>query len=183
MDRKEVIKITLELIKEKKLEKTTIGEIVKKLELSPGNLYYHFRSKNEIYKETAEYSYTKIIENLNNVKAEKNKQSYLYKLTRSLVKFFEEREEILCFLLSIRGTCFLENGSESQEILMKFKKLLLGDKKDLKHEKKILLKLSMFMGSIYEVLYVNKLVNKRNLNEEEIQSICESFWGNTRLEN
>ena len=45
MDKKDVIKITLELIKEKKLEKTSIGEIVKKLELSPGILYYHFRNK------------------------------------------------------------------------------------------------------------------------------------------
>ena len=35
MDRKEVIKITLELMKEKKLEKTTIGEIVKKAGFKP----------------------------------------------------------------------------------------------------------------------------------------------------
>ena len=48
MDRKEVIKITLELMKEKKLEKTTIGEIVKRLDLSPGSLYYHFKNKSEI---------------------------------------------------------------------------------------------------------------------------------------
>ena len=71
MDKKEVIKITLELMKEKKLKKTSIGGIVKKLELSPGNLYYHFRNKNEIYKEVVDYSYAKIIENLNKVKAEK----------------------------------------------------------------------------------------------------------------
>ena len=36
----------------------------------------------------------------------------------------------------------------------------------------------MFLGSIYEVLYVNKLVNKRNLNEKEIEEIYMSFWGN-----
>ena len=47
MDKKDVIKITLELIKEKKLEKASIGEIVKRLELSPGNLYYHFKSKSD----------------------------------------------------------------------------------------------------------------------------------------
>ena len=36
----------------------------------------------------------------------------------------------------------------------------------------------MFLGSIYEVLYVNKLVNNRNLNEKEIEEIYMSFWGN-----
>ncbi len=41
MDKKEVIQITLDLLKEKKLEKTSIGEIVKRLNLSPGSLYYH----------------------------------------------------------------------------------------------------------------------------------------------
>ena len=61
MDKKDVIKITLDLIKEKKLEKSSIGEIVKRLESSPGNLYYHFRSKNEIYKEVVDYSMVEII--------------------------------------------------------------------------------------------------------------------------
>ncbi|ACZ11018.1 DNA-binding transcriptional repressor AcrR [Sebaldella termitidis] len=178
MDKKDVIKITLELIKEKKLEKASIGEIVKRLELSPGNLYYHFKNKSDIYKEAADYSAEEIIKNLNKVRKKENKRDYLYNLTKSLIKFLEEREEILCFLLSMKGTCFLDKELESQDILIKFKKLLLEEKDSLEEENKILLKLSMFMGSIYEVLYINKLVKKKNLNEEEIQEISESFWGN-----
>ena len=46
------------------------------------------------------------------------------------------------------------------------------------HEKQVLLKLNMFLGSVYEVIYVNKLLNNRNLNEEEIREMCVSFWGN-----
>ena len=182
MDKKDVIKITLELIKEKKLEKTSIGEIVKKLELSPGILYYHFRNKNEIYKETVDYSHAKIIENLNKVKAERNIQSYLHSLTRSLIRFLEEREEILCFLLSMKCSYFLDKDPESQDILIKFKKILM-ERADSVKEEKILLKLSMFLGSIYEVLYMTKLVKKRNLNEEEIEEISESFWGKNILKN
>ena len=68
MDKKDVIKITLELIKEKKLEKASIGEIVRRLKLSPGNLYYHFKSKNDIYKEAADYSAEEIIRSLDRVK-------------------------------------------------------------------------------------------------------------------
>ena len=183
MDKKDVIKITLELIKEKKLEKTSIGEIVKKLDSSPGNLYYHFKSKNEIYKETADYSYTEIIKSLNNVKSENNRQSYLFRLTKTLIKFFEEREDILYFLMSIRGSYFFDKESGQQNFLAKFQKILSEEKPDTEQEKQISLKLNMFLGSVYEVLYVNKLVNKRNLNEEEIKEMCMSFWGNIEMEN
>ena len=183
MDKKDVIKITLELIKEKKLEKTSIGEIVKKLDSSPGNLYYHFKSKNEIYKETADYSYTEIIKSLNNVKSENNRQSYLFRLTKTLIKFFEEREDILYFLMSIRGSYFFDKESGQQNFLVKFQKILSEEKLNTEQEKQISLKLNMFLGSVYEVLYVNKLVNKRNLNEEEIKEMCMSFWGNIEMEN
>ena len=50
-------------------------------------------------------------------------------------------------------------------------------------EEKILLKLSMFLGSVYEVLYMTKLIKKRNLNEDEIDEISESFWGKNMLKN
>ena len=183
MDKKDVIKITLELIKEKKLEKTSIGEIVKKLDSSPGNLYYHFKSKNEIYKETADYSYTEIIKSLNNVKSENNRQSYLFRLTKTLIKFFEEREDILYFLMSIRGSYFFDKESGQQNFLAKFQKILSEEKPNTEQEKQISLKLNMFLGSVYEVLYVNKLVNKRNLIEEEIKEMCMSFWGNIEMEN
>ena len=46
------------------------------------------------------------------------------------------------------------------------------------NEELITLKLNMFLGSIYEVLYINKLLNNRNLNEKEIEEIFMSFWGN-----
>ena len=183
MDKKDVIKITLELIKEKKLEKTSIGEIVKKLDSSPGNLYYHFRSKNEIYKETADYSYTEIIKSLNNVKSENNRQSYLFRLTKTLIKFFEEREDILYFLMSIRGSYFFDKESGQQNFLAKFQKILSEEKPNTEQEKQISLKLNMFLGSVYEVLYVNKLVNKRNLNEKEIEEIYMASWGNDLEEN
>ena len=183
MDKKDVIKITLKLMKEKKLEKTSIGEIVKKLDSSPGNLYYHFKSKNEIYKETADYSYTEIIKSLNNVKSENNRQSYLFRLTKTLIKFFEEREDILYFLMSIRGSYFFDKESGQQNFLAKFQKILSEEKPNTEQEKQISLKLNMFLGSVYEVLYVNKLVNKRNLNEEEIKEMCMSFWGNIEMEN
>ena len=183
MDKKDVIKITLKLMKEKKLEKTSIGEIVKKLDSSPGNLYYHFKSKNEIYKETADYSHSEIIKSLNNVKSENNRQSYLFRLTKTLIKFFEEREDILYFLMSIRASCFFDKESGQQNFLAKFQKILSEEKPDTEQEKQISLKLNMFLGSVYEVLYVNKLVNKRNLNEEEIKEMCMSFWGNIEMEN
>ena len=178
MDRKEVIKITLELMKEKKLEKTTIGEIVKRLDLSPGSLYYHFKNKSEIYKEMADYSLEEITRNLNEVRTAESNKNKLFILTRALIKFLEEREEILFFLISMKGSCYLEEEIKSQDFLINFKNILLTEQQDVNHKKRMLLKLNMFLGSIYEVLYVNKLVNNRNLNEKEIEEIYMSFWGN-----
>ena len=180
MDRKEVIKITLDLIKEKKLEKTSIGEIVKRLDSSPGNLYYHFKNKNDIYKEALYYSTKEILKNLDRVKTEKNSRNYLYNLTRALIKFLEEREEILFFLISMKGTCYLDEEVKAEDCLINFRKILLNKKGDIGH---VNLKLRMFLGSIYEVLYMIKLVKKRNLYEEEIEEISESFWGKNMLKN
>ena len=178
MDKKDVIKITLELIKEKKLEKTSIGEIVKKLDSSPGNLYYHFKSKNDIYKEVLDYSLEEITKYLDRVKTVRNKKNYLFALTRMLIKTFEEREEILFFLIGIKGSYYLNKELDSPNFLISFKNALLDEKVYMGNEKLITLRLNMFLGSIYEVLYVNKLVNNRNLNEKEIEEIYSSFWGN-----
>ena len=183
MDKKDVIKITLELIKEKKLEKTSIGEIVKKLDSSPGNLYYHFKSKNDIYEEVVNYSVNEINKKLNKVKTLDNQEDYLFALTKTLIKFFEEREEVLFFLISIKGSCYLEKEMKCQDFLINFKKIFLDDKKDQKNEEMLLLKLNMFLGSVYEVLYNTKLIKNRNLKEEEIDEIYKSFWGTAILEN
>ena len=178
MDKKDVIKITLKLMKEKKLEKTSIGEIVKKLDSSPGNLYYHFKSKNDIYKEVLDYSLDEITKYLDRVKTVGNKKNYLLSLTRMLIKTFEEREEILFFLIGIKGSYYLNKELDSPNFLINFKNVLLDEKVYMGNEKLLTLKLNMFLGSIYEVLYVNKLVNKRNLNEKEIEEIYMASWGN-----
>ena len=183
MDKKDVIKITLELIKEKKLEKTSIGEIVKRLDSSPGNLYYHFRSKNDIYKEVLDYSLDEITKYLDRVKTVGSKKNYLLSLTRMLIKTFEEREEILFFLIGIKGSYYLNKELDSPNFLINFKNVLLDEKVYMGNEKLLTLKLNMFLGSIYEVLYVNKLVNKRNLNEKEIEEIYMASWGNDLEEN
>ena len=183
MDKKDVVKMTLELMKEKKLEKTSIGEIVKKLDSSPGNLYYHFKSKNDIYKEVLDYSLDEITKYLDRVKTVGNKKNYLLSLTRMLIKTFEEREEILFFLIGIKGSYYLNKELDSPNFLMNFKNVLLDEKVYMGNEKLLTLKLNMFLGSIYEVLYVNKLVNKRNLNEKEIEEIYMASWGNDLEEN
>ena len=183
MDKKDVIKIALELIKEKKLEKASIGELVKRLNSSAGNLYYHFKRKNDIYEEVVNYSVNEINKKLNKVKTLDNQEDYLFALTKTLIKFFEEREEVLFFLISIKGSCYLEKEIECQDLLINFKKIFSDKKKDQKNENMLLLRSSMFLGSVYEVLYNTKLINNRNLDEEEIKEIYKSIWGTAILEN
>ncbi len=178
MNREDAIKMTLEVIKEKKLENSSIGEIVKKMDISPGNLYYHFKSKNELYKEVLEYSINEIADNLDKVKLNINKKSNLFQLTETLIRFLEKREEILFFLITMKGSSYLEKKSNSRDLLLNFKNMLVNQELNTEHEKRISLKLNMFLGSIYEVLYENKLLKKRNLTSMEIKEIYLSFWEN-----
>ena len=108
MDKNEVIQITLKLIKEKKLEGASVGELMKTMKTSAGSLYYHFRSKNEIYGKITEYIFDEINETLKKVKVKRNRQKYLSELTKTLIRFLEENEEILFFLINIRGSKYMD---------------------------------------------------------------------------
>ena len=55
--------------------------------------------------------------------------------------------------------------------------------KNQEFEDIILLRLNMFLESIYGLLYNTKLINRRELKEEEIQEIYKLFWGSIMLEN
>ncbi len=182
MNREDAIKMTLEVIKEKKLENSSIGEIVKKMDISPGNLYYHFKSKNELYKEVLKYSINEIADSLDKVKLDVNKKNNLFQLTEKLIRFLEKREDILFFLITMKGSSYLEKKSNSRDLLLNFKNMLVNQNLNIEHEKRISLKLNMFLGSIYEVLYENKLLKKRNLTSMEIKEIYLSFWENEGIE-
>lgn len=176
MDKNEVIQITLKLIKEKKLEGASVGEIIKKMDTSAGNLYYHFRSKNEIYGKITEYIFDEINETLKKVKVKRNRQKYLSELTKALIIFLEENDEILFFLINIRGSKYMDFKLNPPAYLSVFKKVLLKKESSVEDEKQIVLKLRMFIGAIYEVLYSSRFIEKRKLETEETEEICNIFW-------
>ena len=78
----------------------------------------------------------------------------------------------------MKGSSYLEKKSNSRDLLLNFKNMLVNQDLNTEHEKRIALKLNMFLGSVYEVLYENKLLKKRNLTSAEINEIYLSFWGN-----
>ena len=107
-----------------------------------------------------------------------NKQSYLFNLTETLIRFLEKQDEILFFLLSSKGTCFLDNDLELHSLMGNFKKIFLNNKFNVENEEKMMLRLRMLLGSVFEVLYANKILKERNLTHEEINEINTLFWGN-----
>ena len=176
MDKNEVIQITLKLIKEKKLEGASVGEIIKIMNTSAGNLYYHFRSKNEIYGKITEYIFDEIDEVLKEVKGKRNRQKYLSELTKTLIRFLEEKDEMLFFLINIRGSKYMDFKLDPPAYLSVFKKALLKKESSAEEEKQIVLKLRMFIGAVYEVLYSGRFIEERKLEEEETEEICDIFW-------
>ena len=175
MDKEKVITTTLELLKTKKLEKTSIGEILKIVGVSSGNLYYHFKSKNDIYKEVLNYSFEEIIKTLSAVDLKRDTQNSLFNLSKNLIKFLEEREEILFFLMNIRGSSYLDDYIDISKFLLRIKNLYRKEITEFDTEKDFILKIRMFLGSIYEILYINKLRNKK-LTEKEIEKIFDIYW-------
>ena len=167
----------LELFNEFGTNAVSTNHIAKALEMSPGNLYYHFKSKNELYREVLEYSINEIADSLDKVKLDINKKNNLFQLTEKLIRFLEKREDILFFLITMKGSSYLEKKSNSRDLLLNFKNMLVNQDLNTEHEKRIALKLNMFLGSVYEVLYENKLLKKRNLTSAEINEIYLSFWG------
>lgn len=176
MDKNEVIQITLKLIKEKKLEGASVGELMKTMKTSAGSLYYHFRSKNEIYGKITEYIFDEINETLKKEKVKRNRQKYLSELTKTLIRFLEENDEILFFLINIRGSKYMDFKLEPLSYLSVFKKVLLKKESSVEDEKRIVLKLRMFIGAIYEILYLGRFTEEKKLEAEEIKEICDIFW-------
>ena len=62
----------------------------------------------------------------------------------------------------MKGSSYLEKKSNSRDLLLNFKNMLVNQDLNTEHEKRIALKLNMFLGSVYEVLYENKLLKKIN---------------------
>ena len=62
---------------------------------------YYFGSKNEIYKETVNYTIKKITNTLLKVIKSKEIEIYLFDLTKELITFLEDNEEYLFLLLNI----------------------------------------------------------------------------------
>lgn len=176
VDKNEVIQITLNLIKEKKHEGASVGEIIKIMNTSAGSLYYYFKSKNEIYEKITEYIFVEIDEVLKEVKVKRNKRKYLSELTETLIRFLEENDKMLFFLVNIRGSKYMDFKPDPLEYLSVFKKALLKKESSVEDEKQIVLKLRMFTGAIYEVLYSGRFTEERKLEAEEIKEICNIFW-------
>lgn len=179
MDKERLITTTLNTVKNKKLEKTSIGEITKNLKMSAGNIYYHFSNKNEIYKATGEYSLNKIEKELCSTKLTGNKKDDLSRLTKRLIDFLEKRDEILFFLVSISGSSYLDKNLDILEALNVYRQVLLNNSSD-KEEKKMILKLRIFVSSLLEILYINVFVEKRKTSAEEMEEIHRIFlYGDT----
>ena len=175
MNKEKVIVTTLDVVKNKKLEKTSISEITKKSKMSPGNIYYYFNSKNDIYNEVAHYALDEIKKELCKLKLTGNKNNDLFSLTKKLITFLEKRDEILFFLVSASGSSYLDKNLDAIKALGVYKQILLNDSNGNK-DRKTMLKLRMFMSSLLEILYINVFVEKRNLSKEEIEEVCSFYW-------
>ena len=80
---------------------TSMGNIAKKLNITKAALYYHFRSKKELYLQVLEKSFQDLIKNINRgVAKAKSPDEIIYQLIQSYFKFgLKEKNLIKCLTL------------------------------------------------------------------------------------
>lgn len=189
MDTKEKILLgMLDLIYELGLEKASIGKLCKKVNISPGNIYFYFDSKKILIDTLYEYCILKLLDYLDQdsllmgTNGDMKTEIFidlLNKLIKRHIYFYELNPQILEFIVTSKSSYYLSNDIKKG----RFKKnKAIGDFMERAVEEKIIKPISLdyittfILGVIYEFLREALMLNNIVLDEEGVENLTDMIW-------
>jgi AcrR family transcriptional regulator len=176
--KEEIINVARKLFSEYTYLGVSMSDIAQKINVTKGALYYHFTSKNEIYKKVLDEVFTSlntaVIESLD----ENNLKKRLFVLTENYLKFgFKEKNLIKAFMIKVSPSDQEINdyvvalrGQIISLIEPTIKEMFAGKKNAKKIDTKMVtsLYIGMMHSLILEYSILNKKVNTKKVSEQII---------------
>ncbi len=188
MDTKEKILLgMLDLIYEVGLEKASMGKLSKKINASPGNIYFYFEGKAELIDTLYEYCMLSLAEYLEQVKLmeiDMNTDTatclkYVWEIIRKEVEFYQKNPKMLHFVITSKSSFYLSDDIKKGrykrnkpiyhllDILIKRKLIKPMDVEDVS---------TYTLGVLYEVLKERIMFENIVLDDEGIDKFTEIIW-------
>jgi AcrR family transcriptional regulator len=176
--KEEIVNVARKLFSEYTYLGVSMSDIAQKINITKGALYYHFTSKNEIYKKVLDEVFTSlntaVIESLD----ENNLKKRLFLLTENYLKFgFKEKNLIKAFMIKVSPSDQEINDyvvALRGEIISLIEPTIKEMFASKKNAKKIDIKMvtSLYIGMMHSLILeysiLNKKVNTKKASEQII---------------
>jgi AcrR family transcriptional regulator len=176
--KEEIVNVARKLFSEYTYLGVSMSDIAQKINITKGALYYHFTSKNEIYKKVLDEVFTSlntaVIESLD----ENNLKKRLFLLTENYLKFgFKEKNLIKAFMIKVSPSDQEINDyvvALRGEIISLIEPTIKEMFASKKNAKKIDIKMvtSLYIGMMHSLVLeysiLNKKVNTKKVSEQII---------------
>jgi AcrR family transcriptional regulator len=176
--KEEIVNVARKLFSEYTYLGVSMSDIAQKINITKGALYYHFTSKNEIYKKVLDEVFTSlntaVIESLD----ENNLKKRLFLLTENYLKFgFKEKNLIKAFMIKVSPSDQEINDyvvALRGEIISLIEPTIKEMFASKKNAKKIDIKMatSLYIGMMHSLILeysiLNKKVNTKKVSEQII---------------
>lgn len=185
--RKKIILGMLDLIYEVGLEKASMGKLSRKINVSPGNIYFYFAGKSEIIDTLFEYCMQGLVkyfdqERLMKVDMDTEEEicrEYIWDILKREVKFYQKNPKIFYFVVMSKSSFYLSTDIKKGHfkknkpiyyfigILIKRKIIKTMEVEDV---------ITFTLGVLYEMLKESIMFGNIDLDDERIDKFIEIIW-------
>ena len=183
----------LKLIWEVGLERSSISLLSKKIKISPGNIYYYYKGKEDIINSLCLYCFDQLNSTIkpkeyevfyNNSSVEKIEEEFKSFITKMII-FYKNNPHMVNYLTVINCSSYIGADMKKKirlekDIYWKFLEKL-KEKKAIKNVSTNIL-ISFITSVLYEVVVQDVVLNNLTLDDKKIDSLFKLIWSGLSLE-